>query len=216
MSRWPSFVFILLSCVQSAVLGPSAAIAAGDENVDNVLNTVTQTDLEAARKKWTYNGMISKSDAVVIGVFVGAKIVKSGKIDSHLLAGYRGYVAVESRFRVIATLQPHKQWKKRPAFISLVHFVWRTNGLRSKAPQFIDFSSVVYRQKTIDIIRPRKIVRHSVGKPVKFDNHQEFLMFLTSRQDGRYEPVTGQFFPHLSFRKLTKSRQPEVRREESK
>ena len=153
-------------------------------------------------KKWTIGRLTESADAVIIGEFEKKLDVKLPESDKSGKSLGSGVVAIESRFTVVAVLKQDMRWKKPPQTVRVLHFLNAVEVVGSNAPHLIDFSTVILRQPTIDILLPEATIRSSFGEPAKPDKATQYLLFLSTRQNGRYQPVSGQYFPELSFRRL--------------
>ncbi len=204
MSRPIALVIMVCFCWQLLGVFPTASVADDKKEIDRLLRYFALRNESLARKKWTYTKLVAASDAVVIGVFVRKREIKFTKSDAASLLGQdTGIVALESSFKVLASLRPDAKWKRQPKLVRVIHFSWRPLGiLLGSQPRFIDFSMPIFRQKTVDVEIGGTVTRHSVGRPVKPDRDPQFIMFLSARPDGRYEPVSGQYFPGLAFRQI--------------
>jgi hypothetical protein len=167
---------------------------------------LNEYDLGVAKKKWTYERLVESSDAVVIGEFtdkIQVEVPESQRTAKWLKDP--GIVAMESRFKVLSILRPDKNWKQQPESVRVIHFnrVNETLRLRQSA-ELIDFSIVILRPRMIVSIElPGETIRKRTGEPEKPEAPDAYLMFLSARTDGLYQPVTGQYFPGLSFRRMS-------------
>lgn len=188
-----SFVIVLYFCTQLPAGPPKESGATDNEGVAWLLDFLRKTDPDVARKTWTYERLVGSSDAVLIGEFTEKQQVELAESDASSLHGSQGVVALESRFEVLAVLRPDKKWERHPKSVRVLH---------SKSPQLLDFSTPIFRRPSIAVVTPERITLNGVGQPIERISDQPFLMFLSARPDGRYQPVTGQYFPGLSFRRI--------------
>jgi hypothetical protein len=139
-------------------------------------------DLSArALESWSYEKLLRASDLVVI-----AQVVTSADTGGcvRLKGWHVDFIGVNTDFKVSAVLKG----KLKGDQLRVLHFRLPKNVLIENGPCLVAF-----RQKGMEI--NTKQAQIAFGKP-------SYLLFLTRRKDGRYEPVSGRVDPVLSVREM--------------
>lgn len=172
------------------------------KELEEFAKELQKTDPEVAARKWTYDRLIQAADAVVIADFVQKREVPFNEKDAETLHGAGSVVGIESRFDVRAVLRPDPKWKETPESVHVFHFNWKGKVLNLWHLSLVDFSRKIFRPSTICVEMKEGDYYYDDGRPPALDERRQYLLFLTARPDGRYEPVTGQYFSYFSFRRI--------------
>jgi hypothetical protein len=132
-------------------------------------------------ESWPYERLFKEADLVVIAQATATESSQDKTTDNPWKAEFLG---LNNTFQVKAVL------KGKPAegTINVLHFRLK-DGLRLEdGPLFVTF-----RQKGIRLELKDRTVKLGVS---------EYLLFLKTGKDGRYEPVSGRVDPELSVREV--------------
>lgn len=150
---------------------------------------------------WSYEKLVAEADIVAIVEPVEntpAKDTFPGKTYGQPV---RDFVATNTRFRVQAVL---KTKRDAPKELSVLHFAYSENVRTWKSAAFVNFliGPLSYEKR---VVKPGPNPWSDVvlGPVTTFSGLKPtWLAFLKRRQDGRFEPVSGQFDSAFSFREL--------------
>lgn len=147
---------------------------------------------------WSYDQLFEKADLVVIVDVVTNKVTgdifKQRPEDNGA-----GYVGVNTEFKICRLLKGEPNAKA----ITVLHFRHVPGSAYSDGILVVNFrlsgwafnGEIISKKKNAALGR----ISFETGKP-------EYLLFLKQRNDGRYEPVTGQYDAALSCREVTQPR----------
>ena len=151
-----------------------------------LLLTANTSDARPIRN-WTYNDLLKESDLVVIANVTDTKVVPTtDDVSVNGLARLgRDFQQLETVFLVRVIVKgEHKQER-----LHLVHFgIGPKTESMPNGPMLIEFS------------KSDRIARTLTGKERVYG--RDYLLFLKIRNDGKYDPVTGQVDSVLSVREL--------------
>jgi hypothetical protein len=138
---------------------------------------------------WSYQLLVEQSDLVLIGDAESARVFDEKLQESPFSEILEGRLTT---FKVESVLKGKAPGEK----IDLVHFIVNTKRPVINGPlpgHFVDKD----RRMTITSIDGVEVRQNRV------EPRPAYLLFLKARQDGRYEPVTGQVDSTFSARKIT-------------
>lgn len=178
----------------------------GENEIQKLFEYIQKRDHGRARKKWTYENLITESDVVLIGMFKEKKEVEFTKADTESVYNDGGsYLGIDTHFEVLGVLKANPEWKQTPKTCTVFHFAWdfkKIGFISGMQPIFVDFSIRTFSKPGIDLENLDEGIVYrgwDDSKPYKEAPRSPHLMFLKARPDGRYEPVSGQYFASLSF-----------------
>jgi len=162
-----------------------------------------KTDYLRARERRTYDRLVDEADLIVIGKFSKVQPTKLPKHDRKSFGWSEGMVGIESQFSILAVMKTTGLNEGRPKSISMIHFGYDKEVWNLTPQQFLDFSRPVFeRKEQITVTLPQGDYRNRLGEFRRVDQDWKYLLFLKAREDGRYEPVSVQYFPNLSVKKV--------------
>ncbi len=127
---------------------------------------------------WPYEKLLRQADVVVIGKAVSS--VDSGEKSKE------GFLGVNTTFDVKGVFKGKVDGKQ----VKLLHYrIKGGNMQRPNGPLLVTFRT------TGLVITSKKGDKTMLSPP-------EYLLFLKSKKDGRYEVVSGQYDPRLSVRQM--------------
>ena len=149
---------------------------------------------------WPYAKLVSESDVIVIIEPLEDKPAKDVFASDNQDHPSSDFVARDTRFRVHAILRAKGDTPKE---LTLLHFAYSATvclqdaGLVSFLIGPLDYEKRVIKPgaRLGGRISPGPVLTFLGQKPT-------WLAFLRRREDGRFEPVSGQFDANLSFREL--------------
>ena len=143
----------------------------------------------------SYEELVAKSDVVAIVQPFDNQPAK----DTFPGYGYgrptTEFVATNTRFEVHALLKGNGE---SPEELTVLHFGYSAeSGIPPNGANFIRFliGPLQYEKRAVKFGTP-------VGGVTTFQQEPVWLAFLTRREDGRFEPVTGHYDSERSFREL--------------
>jgi hypothetical protein len=137
-------------------------------------------------REWTYDDLQKESDLVVIAEVAETKTVAlTDDLVQNGLSGFASFKQVETTFRVHAVLKGKVEQKQ----ITLVHFRidWEKTTSITDGPLLVAFPT---KEQAATKEREKSLVG------------PDYLLFLKSRKDGKFDPVSGQVDPIWSARPL--------------
>ena len=155
--------------------------------------------LSFARKveDWPYERPFKESDLVMIGSIQGWRTAK---------AEWPEKIFEKERFEAkMAAFHPRSVLKGEPAFpcIWVLHFSYKKGALPYEdGPSLVPFlkKPVIIEVKSKEEGKSKELQLKRTGNSLV--SPPEYLLFLKQREDGNYEPVSGQLDAALSVRAL--------------
>jgi hypothetical protein len=138
-------------------------------------------------RQWTYQELLKQSDIVVIANAIETKtVVRTDSLVENGLASFaRSFEQLETVFRIRAVVKGNRE----SSDLVLVHFRFDQRDPKGGV------------DPPLLIVFP--VVRgDSTAKTEDTSHGPEYLLFLRTRKDGRYDPVSGQVDPVWSVRQF--------------
>jgi hypothetical protein len=136
----------------------------------------------------SYQDLVDRSDVVVIGRLVSTVDDEERPVDAALQGNRDNVVPVVSTIRIEAVMKGRSLDNE----ISIPHWRYREGAAVDNGPRLLKF--MARGEKTG--------VSIATGKPVYLDRPPSYLLFLKSAPGGSFVPVTGQYDPDDSVRRL--------------
>lgn len=140
---------------------------------------------------WRYEELLSKADVVVIATPVFTAAAKEKMTDER----WRDceFIGVHTQFALLSVLKGKS--KVKDGKMTLLHYRMQAKPDARKTEAIIDGPNLVSFKIAAKPGKGEAVLVQRGG----------YLLFLKSRKDGRFEPVTGQIDPLFSVRELSVS-----------
>ena len=189
----------LISATSCCLTAALPADELPDHETKAIMTELEKVDKAWATTYWTEERLSAEADLVVIAEFVDTKPTIGLASERDELADQYGAEVKRccSEFKVLGILKDSKSGVRTLDRLPLLHFLWvNEDRAHFNTPHLLAFYRV--GQEATDSI-PK-----SPNYPVIIRKKERILLFLREKSDGTFEPVSSQFHPRLSVRKIVR------------
>lgn len=158
---------------------------------EGFIKRLENLDKAWAKEYWKIERLAKSSDLIVVAEFLETLNLKSDDaVADEFGKEYGSAVPVESRFRVCTILKNDINFNRSSSIVKFFHYSWKEPHYSFNAPRLLRFDRASGDPGCAELVVPAL-------------NQQRYLLFLKRTENAVLTPVSSQFHPTLSVRRLS-------------